>query len=79
MLALDETWIATSLLTFEEALSGRFVAFSRQKEVDRRTSGVHSPVKIHPLPHKRQQGKDYLLCSARFFEYPGSEPPRTGR
>ena len=28
----------------EEALSGRYVAFSRQKEVDRRTAGVHSPV-----------------------------------
>jgi hypothetical protein len=28
----------------EEALSGRYAAFSRQKEVDRRTGGVHSPV-----------------------------------
>ena len=28
----------------EEALSGVYVAFSRQKEVDRRTGGVHSPV-----------------------------------
>ena len=28
----------------EEALSGRYVAFSRQKEVDRRTGGVDRPV-----------------------------------
>jgi len=28
----------------EEALNGVYVAFSRQKEVDRRTGGVHSPV-----------------------------------
>src|SRR5277367_4660277 len=28
----------------EEALSGLYVAFSRQKEVDRSTGGIHSPV-----------------------------------
>ena len=32
----------------EEALSRCCVAFSRQKEVDRRTPGVHSPVPTSP-------------------------------
>src|SRR5271165_3740043 len=33
----------------EKALSRCCVAFSRQKEVDRRTAGVDSPVQIHPF------------------------------
>src|SRR5271165_3791380 len=33
----------------EKALSRCCVAFSRQKEVDRRTAGVESPILIHPL------------------------------
>jgi hypothetical protein len=37
-------WFSPAQRFGEEALSGRFVAFSRQKEVDRRTGGVHSPV-----------------------------------
>ena len=33
----------------EKALSRGCVAFSRQKEVDRRTGGIDGPVQIHPL------------------------------
>jgi hypothetical protein len=33
----------------QKALSRCCVAFSRQKEVDRRTAGVHGPVQIYPL------------------------------
>ena len=33
----------------QKALSRCCVAFSRQKKVDRRTAGVHSPVQIYPL------------------------------
>ena len=33
----------------EEVLSERFFAFSRQKEIDRRTAGVHRPVQVAPL------------------------------
>ena len=33
----------------QKSLSRCCVAFSRQKEVDRRTAGVHGPVQIYPL------------------------------
>ena len=37
----------------QKPLSRCCVAFSRQKEVDRRTGGVDSPVQVYPLPLTR--------------------------
>jgi hypothetical protein len=40
----------------QKALVGRCIAFGREKEVDRRTVGVHGPVQVHPFafqPHVR--------------------------
>ena len=33
----------------EKALSRCYVAFGREKEVDRRTARIHGPVQVHPL------------------------------
>ena len=33
----------------QKALSRCCIAFSREKEVDRRTAGVHRPVQVHPF------------------------------
>ena len=33
----------------QKALGRRCIAFGREKEVDRRTGGVHGPVQVHPF------------------------------
>ena len=33
----------------QKALGRRCIALDREKEVDRRTAGVHGPVQVHPI------------------------------
>jgi hypothetical protein len=54
----------------EEALSGRFFAFSRQKEVDRRTAGVHRPVQLAPLAPDPDVGFVHAPTVVGRFESP---------
>ena len=37
----------------QKALGRRCIAFGREKEVDRRTGGVHGPVQVHPFAFTR--------------------------
>ena len=46
----------------QKALSRCCIAFSRQKEADRRTAGVHRPVQVHPFSfHPAYHGRPAKL------------------
>ena len=52
LVAVDDPRLRMILTTQgfgQKALSRCRIAFSREKEVDRRTAGVHRPVQIHPF------------------------------
>jgi len=50
-------WLSPPKGLGEKALSRFCIALGREKEVDRRTGGVDSPVKIHPLALNPEQVK----------------------
>ena len=54
----------------QKALSRGCIAFSREKEVDRGTAGVHRPVQIHPFafhPHVRLVHPPRVVCCLEPF------------
>jgi hypothetical protein len=54
----------------QKALGGRGIAFGREKEVDRRTGGVHGPVQVHPFafhPHVRLVHPPRVVCGLEPF------------
>ena len=49
----------------QKALGRSCIAFGREKEVDRRTGGVHGPVQVHPFafhPHVRLVHPPRVVC-----------------
>ena len=54
----------------QKALSRYCVAFSREKEVDRRTAGVHGPVQVHPLAFNAHISFVHAPTIVGWFESP---------
>ena len=68
-------WMVRSAQRFgEEALSRCCIAFSREKEVDRRTAGVHRPVQVHPLALSPDVGLVHPPRVVRRLEVPAQAP-----
>ena len=54
----------------QKALGRRCIAFGREKEIDRRTGGVHGPVQVHPFafhPHVRLVHPPRVVCCLEPF------------
>ena len=47
----------------QKALSRCCIAFSREKEVDRRTAGVHRPVQVHPVAFDDREGSIFRFAA----------------
>ena len=57
----------------QKALGRRCIAFGREKEVDRRTAGVHRPVQVHPFafhPHVCLVHPPRVVCGLEPFAQP---------